>query len=225
MTKPALVKLTLAILAAAALVIAFRLLPVAAWLTSFQAWVRHLGALGYVVYALMYAVCVAALVPASLLTIGAGAIFGVVGGTIVVVIGATLGAMLAFFLARTVLRKRVEQMIAKRPKLQAVDRAVAAEGTKLMLLCRVSGFPPFIFANYAFGLTGVGGVAYFLTTFFGIIPGCFAYTYAGHAGAAVATGSGNRLALILTAAGIILVTAYVARIALRAIRRAGVNDA
>jgi uncharacterized membrane protein YdjX (TVP38/TMEM64 family) len=208
-----------------ALVVAFRLLPIAAWLTTFQAWVRHLGALGYVLYVLLYAVCVTALVPASLLTVGAGAIFGVAGGTIVVVIGATLGAMLAFALARTVLRKRVEHMIAKRPKLAAVDKAVANEGWKLMLLCRISGFPPFIVANYAFGLTGVGALAYFLTTFIGIIPGCFAYTYAGHAGAAVATGSGNRVGLIVAAAGIVLVSAYVARIATRAIRRAGVNDA
>jgi len=219
------IQLIAAIVALAAIVLVFRLLPIAAWLTSFQAWVRHLGALGYVVYALMYAVCVAALVPASLLTIGAGAIFGVAGGTIVVVAGATLGAMLSFFLARTVLRKKVEQMIARRPKLAAVDKAVAKEGTKLMLLCRLSGFPPFVFANYVFGLTGVGALSYFLTTFFGIIPGCFAYTYAGHAGAAVATGSGNRIALIVTAAGIVLVSVYVARIATRAIRRAGVDDA
>ena len=214
-----------AIVALAAIVLVFRLLPIAAWLTSFQAWVRHLGALGYVVYALMYAVCVTALVPASLLTLGAGAIFGVVGGTIVVCVGATLGSMLAFVLARTVLRKRVEHMIAKRPKLAAVDRAIAHEGWKLMLLCRISGFPPYIFANYAFGLTGVSALSYFLTTVFGIIPGSFAYTYAGHAGAAVATGSGNRIALIVTAAGIILVSAYVARIATRAVRRAGVSDA
>ena len=219
------IKVILAVVAVAALVIAFHFLPIAAWLLSFQAWVRHLGPVGYVVYVLMYAVCVAALVPASLLTLGAGAIFGIVGGTIVVVIGATLGAMLAFVLARTVLRKKVEHMIVKRPKLAAVDRAVAKEGTKLMLLCRISGFPPFILANYAFGLTGVSALSYFLTTFFGIIPGCFAYTYAGHAGAAVATGSGNRVALILTAVGIVLVAAYVARIATRAIRRAGVNDA
>jgi uncharacterized membrane protein YdjX (TVP38/TMEM64 family) len=223
--RSAYVKVIAALLFLAAAVILFRFLPIAAWLTTFQAWVRHLGPIGYVVYALMYAVCVTALVPASLLTIGAGAIFGVVGGTIVVVVGATLGAMLAFLLARTVLRHRVEEMIARRPKLAAVDRAVAREGTKLMLLCRLSGFPPFVFANYAFGLTGVSALSYFLTTFFGILPGCFAYTYAGHAGAAVATGSGNRIALIVTAAGIVLVTIYVARIAMKAVRRAGVKDA
>jgi uncharacterized membrane protein YdjX (TVP38/TMEM64 family) len=219
------IKVIAAILVLAGVVIAFRLLPIAAWLIAFQTWVRGLGPIGYVVYTLMYAICVAALVPASLLTLGAGAIFGVVGGTIVVAIGATLGAMLAFVLARTVFRRRVEAMIARRPKLGAVDRAIAKDGTKLMLLCRISGFPPFVFANYAFGLTGVTALSYFLTTFFGIIPGCFAYTYAGHAGAAVATGSGNRIALAVTAIGIVLVAAYVARIATRAIRRAGVNDA
>jgi uncharacterized membrane protein YdjX (TVP38/TMEM64 family) len=219
------IKAIAAILLLAAIIVAFRLLPVASWLQQFQLWVRHLGPLGYVLYTLMYAVCVAALVPASLLTLGAGAIFGVVGGTIVVVIGATLGAALAFLLARTVLRRRVEAMAARRPKLAAVDRAISREGTKLMLLCRLSGFPPFVFANYAFGLTGVTAASYLATTFFGIIPGCFAYTYAGHAGAAVATGSGNRVALIVTAAGIVLVSVYVARIATKAVRRAGVEDA
>lgn len=219
------IKAILAILILAAIVIAFRVLPVAVWLRDFQGWVRHLGPLGYVLYTLMYAVCVAALVPASLLTLGAGAIFGVVAGTIVVVIGATLGAALAFVLARTVLRRRVEDMTARRPKLAAVDGAISRDGTKLMLLCRLSGFPPFVFANYAFGLTGVTAASYLATTFFGIIPGCVAYTYAGHAGAAVATGSGNRVALIVTAVGIVLVSVYVARIATKAVRRAGVEDA
>src|SRR5437764_6457129 len=95
----------------AALLIAFHFLPIAAWLLSFQAWVRQLGPIGYVVYALMYAVCVAALVPASLLTLGGGAIFGGIGGTSVVVVGATLGAVLAFGPTRTVLRKTAEHMI------------------------------------------------------------------------------------------------------------------
>jgi len=70
---------------------------------QFIDYVRGLGALGYVVYTLGYAV-IGLFVPASVLTIGAGALFGVIGGTIVVTIGATLAATLAFLLARTVLR-------------------------------------------------------------------------------------------------------------------------
>lgn len=208
----------------AGLVILFRLLPVATWLREFQTYVRGLGMLGYVVYVLVYAVCVVVLVPASLLTIGAGAIFGAVAGTIVNVTGATIGAMLAFLLARTVLRHRVESMIERHAKLAAVDRAIAREGTKLMLLCRISGFPPFTWVNYAFGLTGVSFLSYFLTTLFGIIPASFALTYAGAAGAAVASGKGNRIGLIVTAIGVVLVSTYIARIATKAIRRAGVEE-
>jgi uncharacterized membrane protein YdjX (TVP38/TMEM64 family) len=184
--------------------------------------VKTLGPLGYVVYAAVYAVCVVCLVPASLLTLGAGVLFGFVAGSIVVVIGATIGATIAFVLARTVLRKRVEAAVANNPKLKAIDAAIGQEGTKLMLLMRVSGFPPFTWINYALGLTGVGLTPYFWTTLLGILPGVAAFTYAGAAGAAAASGSGNRIALALTAVGAVAVSIYVARIAAGAIRRAGV---
>ena len=88
------------------------------WLREFQDYVRGLGALGYVVYTLGYGV-IGTFFPASILTIGAGALFGVVAGSIVVVIGATIAATIAFILARTILRKRVEAMAAGNPKLQA----------------------------------------------------------------------------------------------------------
>jgi len=216
------IKIVAGVVALAALALLFHFLPITVWLREFQTWVRGLGAIGYVLYVLVYAVCVVALIPALLLTVGAGAIFGVVAGTLVNIAGATIGAMLAFALARTVLRHRIEAMLKRKPKLAAVDRAVAREGTKLLILCRVSGFPPFTWANYAFGVTAVRPMPYFLATLFGIIPGCFAYTYAGAAGAAVASGSGNRIGLIVTAVGIVLVSAYVAHIATTAIRRAGV---
>jgi uncharacterized membrane protein YdjX (TVP38/TMEM64 family) len=219
------IRLAIAIVVVAAIVVAFRFLPIADWLRQFQTYVRGLGAFGYVVYALVYALCVVFLVPASLLTLGAGAIFGWGPGSVVVIAGATLGATLAFILAQTVLRKRVETMIASNPKLAAVDRAIAAEGTKLMLLMRVSGFPPFTWINYALGLTGVRLLPYVVTTFVGIIPGVVAFTYAGAAGAAIATGSGNRVGLIVTAIGAVLVSIYIARIASKAIKRAGVEPA
>lgn len=197
------------------------MLPVAAWLSAFQVYVRGLGAGGYVLYAVVYAVCVVLLFPALLLTLGAGAIFGVVKGSIVVTIGATLGATAAFLLARNVLRKRVEAFAAKQPKLRAIDAAIESEGTKLMLLMRVSGFPPFTWINYALGVTGVSLGPFVATTLIGILPGVVAFTYAGAAGADALTGRGNRTGLIITAVGAILVSAYIAHIASRAIRRAG----
>jgi uncharacterized membrane protein YdjX (TVP38/TMEM64 family) len=208
-----------AILVVALLVIAIRILPIATWLADFQTSVRDLGAAGYLLYVFVYAVCCVFLIPASALTIGAGAIFGFAAGSVVVLAGATLGAAAAFALGRSVLRTRVQAMLQSRPKMAAIDAAVAREGVKVMLLMRISGFPPFTWINYALGLTGVRFRSYLWTTIVGIIPGVFAFTWAGTAGAAALTGSGHRVALLMTAAGAILVSVYVARIATRAMRR------
>ena len=194
------------------------------WLRDFQHWVAHLGALGYVVYTLGYGI-IGVVFPASILTLGAGALFGVVGGTIVVAIGATLAATLAFLLARTILRKRVEAMTGKHPKFRAVDRAIAREGAKIVVLIRLSAVFPFLFVNYAFGLTGIGLVPYVVATFLGILPATVAFVYLGAAGAAVATQQNARSIITLAGALIALgVSIYVGRIAARAIKRAGVEE-
>ena len=194
------------------------------WLREFQTWVASLGPLGYVVYTLGYGIT-GVFFPASILTLGAGALFGVVGGTIVVAFGATIAAALAFLLARTILRKRVEAMAAKNPKFRAVDRAIASEGPKIVVLIRLSAIFPFLFVNYAFGLTGIRFVPYVVATFFGILPTTVAFVYLGAAGAAVATQQNARSLITLIGALIALgVSVYVGRIAARAIRKAGVDE-
>jgi uncharacterized membrane protein YdjX (TVP38/TMEM64 family) len=216
-------KIVLAVAILIGLVLVVRTLPIADWLEQFKGWVQGQGALGYVLYGLVYAACCVFLVPALALTLGAGAIFGFVGGAIVNVIAATTGATLAFWLSRTVLRHRVERFAGGNPKFLALDRAITKEGTKIMWLVRISGFPPFTWVNYAFGLTGVSLGSFLVTTFFGIIPGTIAFTYAGSAGAQAISGEGNRILLIVTAVGAVLVSAFIAHIATRAIRRAGVE--
>lgn len=208
-----------------AAIVALWLLPIGPWLKSFQAYVKSAGPMGYVVYALGYAI-IALVFPGSVLTIGAGAIFGIVGGTIVVATGATLTATIAFLLARTVLRKRVERMTADNPKFRAVDQAIAKEGTKIVLLVRLAAVFPFTIVNYAFGLTGIRLVPYVLTTAIGILPGTIAFVYIGAAAASVATQDRTKLAF--TIAGLVIaiaVSIFVARVAHNAIKRAGVDDA
>ena len=217
-------KFLIAIVVLAALVIAWRVLPVAQWLKEFIAYVRGAGIAGYALYVVAYVVCCVLLIPAIALTLAAGAIFGVARGVIVVLIGATCGETTAFLLGRTIFRRNVEARIASNPKMAAVDRAIAREATKIMLLMRVSGFPPFTWINYALGLTGVSLGSYVWTTALGIIPGTIAFTYAGAAGAAALTGKGNRIALIVTAVGAVLVISYLAKIAADAVRRAGSGD-
>ncbi len=193
-------------------------------LQQFIDYVRGLGAIGYVVYTLGYAI-VGLFVPASILTIGAGALFGIVGGSIVVAIGATLAATFAFLLARTVLRKRIERMVARNPKFVAVDRAIAREGAKIVVLVRLAAVFPFLFVNYAFGLTGIGTLRYIAATFLGILPGTIAFVYIGAAGAAAATQSKTKTIFTIVGAVIALaVSIYVGRIAHRAIQRAGIDE-
>jgi uncharacterized membrane protein YdjX (TVP38/TMEM64 family) len=201
-------------------------LPVAEWLASFQHWVRGLGALGWGVYALVYAICVVFFVPASVLTLGAGAVYGLGVGVGVVVVGASLGAMLSFLLAKTFLRSRIEDMTAGNARFQALDRAIAKQGAKIVFLVRLSPIFPFTYLNYAFGLTGVATLPYAAASIVGMIPGTFAYVYLGMAAAGAATGGDTARTLlnIVGAAATLAVTIFVARLASRAITEAGVAD-
>ena len=220
-------KSILAVFVIAALVVLVRTLPVAEWLMRFQAYVRGAGALGYIVYALVYALCVVFFIPASILTLGAGLTFGVAGGIIVVICGATLGATLSFLLARTVLRHRIEKLTEKNAKFRALDRAITREGTKIVLLVRLAVVFPFTYINYAFGLTGVRLGVYILTTLVGILPGTIAFVYIG-ALARVAATEANRARLIVYVVGgmiALAVSIFVGRLATNAIKRAGVDDA
>jgi uncharacterized membrane protein YdjX (TVP38/TMEM64 family) len=221
------VKIAAAILILAAVIVLFRVLPVASWLRDFQTYVRGLGALGYVVYIVVYAVCVVAFVPASILTLGAGAIFGFVGGVILVVIGATLGATLSFLLARTVMRKRVESMTAKNAKFRALDRAIARDGTKIVFLVRLAVVFPFTWLNYAFGLTAIPLWSYVAATFIGIIPATAAFVFVGSAATTAATTHASLITKTVYIAGgviAIAVSVFIGRIATRAIKRAGVDE-
>jgi uncharacterized membrane protein YdjX (TVP38/TMEM64 family) len=207
------------------IVFLYRLLPIAVWLTTFRGWVGGLGPAGYAVYALVYAACVVLFVPASILTLGAGLLFGVAKGTVVVVIGASLGSAMAFLLARTILRHRIEAMTSGNAKFRALDRAISREGGKIVLLVRLAVVFPFTYLNYAFGLTGVRFGPYVLTTFIGIIPGTLAFVYIGALANEAATA--GRARVIVYAAGAVLavvVSLFVGRIAARAIREAGVDD-
>lgn len=226
MRRSTTIKVIVVILLVAAVIAAIRLLPIAHWLRSFQAYVRELGPIGYIVYAIVYAVCVAVAIPASILTVGAGAIFGFVPGTIVVLFGATIGATLAFLLARTVLRKRVEAMTTGNPKFAALDRAIAEKGARIVLLVRLAVVFPFTYVNYAFGLTAIRLVPYVVATFIGIIPATTAFVFASSAATSAATAEASAIRRIIYIAGAvaaIVASAYVGRVATRAIKRAGVE--
>ncbi len=194
----------------------------------FAAWVESLGIWGPVVFIAGYAISVVAFVPASLLTLAAGAIFGVAWGTLYTLVAATAGAAGAFLVARYLARSRIEQRLAGNTRFDAVDRAVGAQGRKIVFLLRLSPVFPFSLLNYALGLTRVGFGDYVIASL-GMLPGTVLYVYSGKiAGdvAAAAAGAGPERSgaetalLIVGLLATVVVTTLVTRIARRALAEA-----
>ena len=222
-------KIGIALLVVAAL-LWLRTLPLADWLAVFNDWVQGLGPVGLLVYALAYAVATVLFLPGSLLTLAAGAAFGLLPGLGAVLVGASVGAALSFLVSRHLARQRVEEWIQSKPRFSAVDRAVAKEGWKIVFLTRLSPIFPFNVQNYAYGLTRISFWHYALASAIGIIPGSFLYVYLGSVGrsgleAAAGGGDVETLRLVLQIVGLIatgVVTVYITRVATKALKEAGV---
>jgi uncharacterized membrane protein YdjX (TVP38/TMEM64 family) len=211
----------LGLLATAAALVFYYEVPVRvqALLKQVLDWLVPLGAWGPILFVLLYVASCVALIPASLLTLGAGAVFGVVKGFILVHLGATLGAAAAFLVGRHCARDWVARKMAGHPKFAAIDRAVADEGWKIVLLTRLSPVFPFFLLNYGYGLTRVSFRHYFLATWLGIIPGSLLFVYIGSL-ANPSEARGSALAWTFKIVGLlatILVTVHLTRIARRAL--------
>ncbi|MEG4088075.1 TVP38/TMEM64 family protein [Microcoleus sp. Pol12B4] len=155
--------------------------------------IATLGPWGPAVFILIYIVATVLFIPGSLLTLGSGVLFGVVGGSVCVSIGSVLGATCAFVVGRYLTRDWVSKQIEGNQKFKAIDSAVASEGWKIVLLTRLSPIFPFNLLNYAFGVTQVSLKDYFFASWIGMIPGTVMYVYIGSlAGSLAALGSQGR---------------------------------
>lgn len=188
-------------------------------------WIESLGYVGGIAFMGIYIIATIAFLPGSILTLGAGVVFGVFFGAIYVFIGATLGAIAAFLVGRYIARGWVGKKIADNQKFAAIDRAVAHEGFMIVLLTRLSPIFPFNLLNYAFGVTGVSLKDYALASI-GMLPGTIMYVYIGSlAGDLARIGGENQstnptIQWIIRIVGFIAtvaVTVYVTRIARKAL--------
>jgi uncharacterized membrane protein YdjX (TVP38/TMEM64 family) len=148
--------------------------------------VEKLGAVGAVVFIFIYNIATLLFVPGSLLTIKGGCLFGLVEGSIYVLIAATLGATWAFLLGRYFSRDWISQAVAKYPKFQAIDRAVAQAGWKIVFLTRLCPIFPFNLLNYGFGVTQISLRDYIIGSV-GMLPGTVMYVYIGSLATDIAT--------------------------------------
>lgn len=205
----------------------FHILELRSILVDVLAWVDSFGVFAPLFFILIYVVATVLLIPASILTLGGGVLFGVVQGSILCVTGATLGATASFLVGRYLARDWVARKFANNKRFQAVDQAVGAEGWKIVGLTRLSPIFPFILLNYAFGLTNVRLWPYALASLIGMIPGSVMYVYIGSLAGDLATlekGERSRtpgewafygLGLVAT----ILVTLYITQLARRTLAK------
>jgi uncharacterized membrane protein YdjX (TVP38/TMEM64 family) len=212
-------RLILLIAAAVALLVLARALDAGAWLAAALTWIHGLGPVAPLVFLLIYIVACVLLLPGSVLTLGAGAVFGVAYGIVIVWISAILGATAAFLVGRYLVRDWVARKIAANPKLQLLDTTVTREGWKIVALMRLSPVIPFNLLNYAFGATRVSLRDYVFASAVGMLPGTAMYTYLGSLAGELAGGSARArtplewsfyaLGLLATVA----VTVYLTRVA------------
>jgi len=191
--------------------------------------IQSAGPWGPVLMIVAYIVACLLFVPGSILTIGAGFIFGIPLGVATVSIGSTLGAGAAFLLSRTLLRGWVVRRIDTDPRFRALDQAVAKDGFKIVLFARLSPVLPFNFLNFAFGVTNVSLRDYMLASWIGMLPGALLYVYIGSAAKSLtdlAAGRGPRrveeiVFFVFGLAATIVVSMLLTRIARRALSEAG----
>ena len=189
--------------------------------------IRDMGPAAPVAFIAIYVAAVVAAFPASILTIAAGAVFGLLPGALYAFVGALMGSTAAFLLARYAFRDLVARRLATRPRFGAVERAVSAEGRRIVFLLRLSPLVPFNLLNYALGVTTIPAVDYVIASA-GMVPGTLLYAYGGKvtgeaialAGQAQVPKNASYYALLL---GGLAATVAATAVATRAARR-GLRD-
>jgi uncharacterized membrane protein YdjX (TVP38/TMEM64 family) len=197
------------------------------WLAPVVLRLTQLGAWAPVLFILLYVAAAVTLAPAFFLTVAAGAIFGVWWGSVIVFIGASLGASAVYALASPLGRSRWMERVTRDPRVAAVRTAVAGEGIRIMLLLRLSPLVPYNILNYALALSGVRYLD-FVVALLGMIPAILMYTYYGKvvgdvaalaAGVSPPRGPEYYGLLVVGLIAIVVSTMLITRAARRAIER------
>ena len=172
-----------------------RLFELAFLVQILQEW----GSWAVLLFVLTYIVATAIGVPGTAMTIAGGAVFGLGWGSFWSVVGATLGALAAFWIARYLCRDWAMRKFGQYKMLMRFNQAVVKEPLRFVLAVRFVPISPFNLVNFLFGLTPINWVDYTAGTFFGIIPGTLAYTWLGVTGERALEG-GDRLPFFLALA-------------------------
>ena len=139
-----------------------------------------IGALGWwapLAFGALYAVVSLSPLPKTVFTLAAGALFGLAAGVVIVVSGAMLGAVAAFYLGRLLGRDTVRWLTGGR--LDRLDTMLTGHGLRTIILARLIPIVPFTAVNYLAGLTSVRLRHFTAGTAVGILPATTAYVTVG----------------------------------------------
>jgi len=172
-------------------------------LSRLKQWIESYGVLAPVIFIVGYILAAVLFVPGLPMTVLGGVVFGPVWGTAYVWIAATVGAALAFLVARYAVRSTVERWVQASPRIATIDGRVAEHGWRIVMLTRLVPVFPFNLQNYAYGITRIGFWPYVITSAICMLPGTAAFTFTG---GALSEGRGVRRTLAyLALAGVLLV--------------------
>lgn len=190
-------------------------------------WLESKGPIAMVAFVMIMVAVVLLLLPGVFFTIAAGFVYGVLPGTLLVVTGTTIGASIAFLVARHFAGPRAAAYILKNPRIHLLDREISLSGWQVVMLTRMIPFFPFKLSNYFFGLTSISFRDYFIGTLIGIIPLSLHSVFLGSIAADLTstTGIAQPVSLTVRLAGLAIIVfsvIYFGRIAVRTLKGSGV---
>jgi uncharacterized membrane protein YdjX (TVP38/TMEM64 family) len=200
------------------------------WLQHAAIWMQEIQAAGWAgwfTYLLLYALACLLFVPGSLMSIGAGAIYGFWGGMTLALLGNGLSALLSLLITRYLLREWAARFFARHPTMEDLGNAVQEDGWRIVCLTHLSPIMPFSLVNYAFGLTKISATEFLLATILGGLPASSIYVYLGTLAGNFATLSSDLsqhrpliwFLRILGLVATIILTVYIARRANQALQK------
>ena len=205
--------IVVAVLALAA-VATLSFLPLRGWAGTLQDWIESLGVAGAFLFAAIYVAATLLLLPARILTLVAGALFGIVGGFLVTMAASIAGAIAAFFIARYALKEPVKKMFARHALMRTIDKALRKAGWKVVALMRLSPLVPFTLQNYFYGVTTLRFTQFAFGTALGIVPGTLLEVVLGATGRAAMDGGPAYWAMLgVGVAATVFVSWYIGRVA------------
>lgn len=173
---------------------------------ALASWVSGFGAAGPLVFMALYALATVLFLPGAVITLAGGALFGPLWGTLYNLTGATIGAAVAFVIARYLAADWVARHSGGR--VGRLKQGVEAEGWRFVAFVRLVPLFPFNVLNYALGLTRIRLSHYVITSYLAMLPGALAYTYLGYVGREAVGGGEGLIQKSLLAIGLLALVSF-----------------